>query len=416
MISFKPIVFHQVKPKGGAYNVKIRVTYKGVSRYLPTTLFCSASELTRQGKIKPGNTLTKGNILCDEMRKTLEDVSPFTLESKDVDWVVKHIKAEMRYEHFTLDFFVWADEAMQTKNGRTRRIYEMAVKSFRRYAGDTLDINDITTTLVKGFIGWVNTTPVYRSAGRGKTESILTDRLHNPGAGERKTKYLSVLYKMAQDKYNDEDSGKILIPKHPFNRVVHTLPPTYMSQKSIGIEGIQMLIDYKPTSSREVVARDCFLISFLLMGANIADIYEALPPVNGRWEYNRAKTRDRRADKAKMIVYVPEEVKPYIDRHLDQSGKYWLDLWMYYSSPTSITNTINAGLNTICENCGCKHFTMYAARKSWATIARQLGIEKATIDECLAHIGDYRIADIYIERNWDLINAANRKVLSQFRW
>lgn len=416
MISFKPIVFHQVKPKGGAYNVKIRVTYKGVSRYLPTTLFCSASELTRQGKIKPGNTLTKGNILCDEMRKTLEDISPFTLEAKDVDWVVKHIKSQMRYEHFTLDFFEWADEAMQTKNGRTRRIYEMAVKSFRRYAGDTLDINDITTTLVKGFIGWVNTTPVYRSAGRGKTEPILTDRLHNPGAGERKTKYLSVLYKMAQDKYNDEDSGKILIPKHPFNRVVHTLPPTYMSQKSIGIEGIQMLIDYKPTSSREVVARDCFLISFLLMGANIADIYEALPPINGRWEYNRAKTRDRRADKAKMIVYVPEEVKPYIDRHLDQSGKYWLDLWMYYSSPTSITNTINAGLNTICENCGCKHFTMYAARKSWATIARQLGIEKATIDECLAHIGDYRIADIYIERNWDLINAANRKVLSQFRW
>ena len=152
------------------------------------------------------------------------------------------------------------------------------------------------------------------------------------------------------------------------------------------------------------------------MGANIADLYEALPPINGKWEYCRAKTREHRADNARMVVYVPDEVKPYTERHQDYSGKYWLDLWQNYSSPTSITNTINAGLKTICEGCGHKNFTMYAARKSWATIARQLGIEKATIDECLAHIGDYKIADIYIERNWDIINAANAKVISQFRW
>ena len=416
MVTFKPVVFHQVKPKNGTYNVKIRVTYKGVSRFLPTTLFCTQAELTRQGKIKPGNTLTKGNILCDEMRETLEDVSPFTLESKDVDWVVKHIKSEMRFEHFSLDFFEWADEAMQTKKEKTRRIYALAIKSFRRYVGDTIDINDITTTIIKGFIGWVNTTPVYRGMGRGKTTSVLSDVMHKPGAGERMTKYLSLLYKMAQDRYNDEDAGKILIPKHPFNRVAHTLPPAYMSQKSIGTDAVQMLIDYKPTSSREEIARDCFLISLLLMGANIADIYEALPPVNGKWEYCRAKTRDRRADQARMIVYVPDELQPYIARHLDYSGKHWFDLWQNYSSPTSVTNAINAGLTTICESCGLHHFTMYAARKSWATIARQQGIEKATIDECLAHIGDYKIADIYIEKNWDIINAANAKVISLFKW
>lgn len=59
-------------------------------------------------------------------------------------------------------------------------------------------------------------------------------------------------------------------------------------------------------------------------------------------------------------------------------------------------------------------FTFYAIRKSWATIARSrpLCLEKATIDECLVHIGDYPVADIYIGRDWELLWEANEKVMS----
>ena len=38
------------------------------------------------------------------------------------------------------------------------------------------------------------------------------------------------------------------------------------------------------------------------------------------------------------------------------------------------------------------------------------------MDEALAHVGDYRVTDIYAERNWELSWEANRKVLSLFRW
>ena len=416
MVTFKPVVFHQVKPKNGAYNVKIRVTYKGVSRFLPTTLYCTQEELTRQGKIKPCNTLTKASELCDRMRQTLAEVSPFTLESKDVEWVVQHIKNSLQVESFSLDFFEWAQEAMKSKKERTRRIYGLAVNSFRRFVGSNIDINDITASLIKEFITWVNTTPVYRGKGRGKKESYESDVMHYAGAGERKTHYLSNLYKMAQEKYNDEDSGKILIPRHPFSRVKQTLPPAFKGQHSVGTDIIQMLIDYQPESQRESGARDYFLISFLLMGANVADLYKALPPVGGVWEYNRTKTQDRRADKARMRVYVPDEVLPYVERHKDMTGRHWMDFSRNFTTTTSMTNSINEGLKSICSKCGIQKFTMYAARKTWATVARQLGVEKATIDECLCHVGDYRIADIYIEKNWDIINAANAKVISLFKW
>jgi hypothetical protein len=43
-------------------------------------------------------------------------------------------------------------------------------------------------------------------------------------------------------------------------------------------------------------------------------------------------------------------------------------------------------------------------------------VEKATIDDCLCHKGDFAVADIYAERAWHLMAAANDKVLRLFRW
>lgn len=415
MISFKPVVFHQVKPKNGAYNVKIRVTYKGVSRFLPTTLFCTQADLTRQGKIKPCNTLTKGNELCDRMRATLADLSPFTLESKDIDWIVQYIKKELSTDTFKLDFFEWADECLEKKQPTTRRVYYLAVNSFKVFCHGKLDINDITASLLKEFIEWVNNSPIPYGKGRGHSETEPGPVKHREGAGERKTEYLRNLYRLAQEKYNDEDTGKIVIPKYPFGRISLRKPPA-RGQHPVSADIIQRLIDENPTTVRERRAIDYFLISFLLMGANIADLFEATEPINGIWEYKRAKTKEKRADEARMVVYVPDEIKPYIERQKDKTGKMWLNMKNDFSNTTAVSVSISRGFGTICERLGIPHFTHYAARKTWATIARRIGVEKATIDEGLAHVGEYRVADIYIEKNWDLINAANHKVISQFRW
>ena len=54
----------------------------------------------------------------------------------------------------------------------------------------------------------------------------------------------------------------------------------------------------------------------------------------------------------------------------------------------------------------------YQFRHSMATIARnELGIDKATVDEMLNHVGSNRIADIYIKKDYKQINLANKKVV-----
>ena len=81
-----------------------------------------------------------------------------------------------------------------------------------------------------------------------------------------------------------------------------------------------------------------------------------------------------------------------------------------------ITKYVNDGLAKWCGQENLDVFTFYAVRKSWATIARKAGVEKALVDEGLAHVGDYKLTDIYAERPWEKINDANSKVLALFEW
>ena len=55
----------------------------------------------------------------------------------------------------------------------------------------------------------------------------------------------------------------------------------------------------------------------------------------------------------------------------------------------------------------------YAARHSWATIARNdADVDKYTVHSALNHVDEeMKATDIYIKKSWDPIDRANRKVL-----
>lgn len=141
-----------------------------------------------------------------------------------------------------------------------------------------------------------------------------------------------------------------------------------------------------------------------------ADLYEGIPPQRPYWRYFRKKTTKRRTDRAEVIVAVEAQMEAFIKILQDGTG---LHLW---KSSRIADTQVNKYLRQWAEREGVEPFTFYAARHSWATIARRLGVEKATIDEALGHIGDYKVADIYAERNWSLAWEANRKVLAEFSW
>ena len=415
MNTFKAIIIPGNKRKDGTYPVNIRVTFRGKTRRLATTLVCAAGDLTRTLKIKDATILNKSDALIARMRDAVKDLSPFDLESHDVDWVVRHIKDALTEEEFHLDFFEWADRYIQGKAETTRRAYTCALNTFERYIGKReVDINDISRPMLLEFMEMVDGEKKMHYNNRtGKLEQSKVDKIPR-GASTRHLAKLEHIYKAAKDKYNDEDAGRILIPRSPFSKIAKFYPVS-KGQSNLGAELMQQIISAQVDSEVMRTALDLFIVSFALMGANMADLYFA-KPVKEEWVYNRQKTRTRRADRAEMRVTIPAELQTYLER-LKGRGGWWLnELHRFASTKDFATARVNRCLRKWCEDNGVEVFTFYAARHTWASLARREGVDKSTIDDCLGHKGQFQVADIYAEKAWDLMQEANRKVLALFTW
>ena len=178
---------------------------------------------------------------------------------------------------------------------------------------------------------------------------------------------------------------------------------------------MQRVISFRTDNAVMRTALDIFVVSFVLMGANMADLHAARP-FKGEWVYNRQKTSTRRADRAVMRVEIPPEARPFLDR-LEGKGPWWLNgLHRFASSKDFATARVNRCLKRWCVAEGVEPFTFYAARHTWASLARKEGVDKSTIDECLSHVGQHKLVDIYAEKDWTLIKEANEKVISLFVW
>lgn len=415
MITFKAIIIPGNKRKDGTYPVNIRVTFKGKVRRLATTLVCTPGDLTRTLKIKNATILNKSDALIARMRDAVKDLSPFDLESQDVDWVVRHIKDSLTQEDFHLDFFEWSDKYILTKTETTRRAYSCALNTLERFLGRrSLDINDISRSLLLDFMEMVDNAKKMRyNAKTGKVEESGVDKIPH-GASTRHLAKLEHLFNAAKEKYNDEDSGRILIPRSPFSKIAKVYPVSN-GQGNLGQELMQRIIASQVDNGVMRTALDMFIVSFGLMGANMADLYFA-KPVKEEWVYNRQKTASRRADRAEMRVAIPEQLKPYLER-LKGKGGWWLNrLHEFASSKDFATARVNRCLKKWCEDNEVEVFTFYAARHTWASLARKEGVDKSTIDDALGHRGSFQVADIYAEKAWNLIQDANQKVLALFTW
>lgn len=387
MITYKAIIIPGGRRKDGIWPVKIRVTFKGVSRRIPTTLACTDADLTRSGKIKNAAILERAGELITRMREATADLSPFTLEAWSVDEVVAHIRAALSADSFRLDFFAYGRELIAGKIPHTRAYYQTALNALADYLGrNTLDINSITRGMLVSFA---------ESVGEVKAARHLAK--------------LAFIHRSARDQFNDEDTGAIRIPRQPFQNLPKVRPQG-KGQKALQPQELQALIDCTPANEWEALALSAFLLSFCTMGANLADLYAERGPISGVWCYKRRKTG------VYNEVAVNARIAGLAGQLQDGPAGWWLPALHRYGTADTATHNINKWLAQIAARLGLPSFRFYAARKTWATTARRLGIEKATIDDALAHAGDYRMADIYAEKNWTLTAAANERVQAEFRW
>ncbi|GAB6120969.1 tyrosine-type recombinase/integrase [Dysgonomonas termitidis] len=422
MATFKAEV--QNKRADGTYNVRIRVTHNRQIRRISTNLYVTTDDLTIKSlKIKNIKILKKTEFLVQECREVCNDLG-FELFNTPIEDLVEKLKSRLQGgEKFYLDFMQYTrDKASGMKKG-TGDTYLSVLNSLKRFTKrDSLDISEINTNFLREFERFIVTEPSQRGYNRKKPRKEPEAK-----GGRAVSKYLScirAIYNMAKDEFNDEERGIIKIPFYPFKK--YKLKPIPKTRKrALPVASIQQIIDLP--YEKEIVggrtsllnlAKDCFILSFALIGINSADMYHSGLPENNIITYNREKTESRRSDGAEMCVRIENCIMKLMDKYKDD--KKLFRFHRHYVNPKIFNAAINKGLKRVGAQIGINNLEFYSARHSWATIARSsaVGIDKYTVHEGLNHAPDkdMKVTDIYIDRDWSVIWEANKKVLDLFDW
>lgn len=400
MATFKAEVRLDYLREDGTYPIRIRITHNRKIKRVATNLYVDKKDVTKGGKIKNQQIVDNLESLIRGYRKKVNELS-LTLDMMEIDELADYLTK--KDDVLKVDFFEFAETWIKEHEGKKGLyIFSSMLNTLEKFVGRrNLEFREINHKFLKKFEEYL---------GHRRRLSLYMAKIRH-------------LHNEAKEKYNDEEIGRILIPWSPFSKyVIPNVQPT--RQRSITAGQVRQIFElpYKPNRfpTRPCcynIAKDVFILSFCLMGMNTADLYlcEELIEDNGKLTiaYNRAKTSTRRADKARICVDVHPFIMHLFEKYKNPRLGKVFSFANRYCDYTQFNKSVNKGLKEIGELIGVDDLEFYAARHTFATIARNdLSYDKVAVGESLNHLDvKSRITDIYIKKDFAIINKLNRDVI-----
>ena len=416
MLTIKAEVQRDKQRSDGTYNVKVRFTQDRKVKRLSSSLFVSSKDLTKSFNFKEGTTVKREvdkliQTYQEKCAKLQLEVNHYTLDD-----IFSFLKSE-REQTQSIDFIQYCKEWLETTDIKGKKNYQSALNSFISYLGkEHLKTDEVTSQLLNGFKAHLNLKrekQVLQLQKQGKR--IPSNRIVSLYLGS-----IRHLFNEAKKKYNDYDKNIILIPHSPFEHI--EVPKQEATRKrALTAEVINQILmlpyicnaNGKERNCPFNLAKDCFILSFCLMGMNSVDLHSCDEIEENVITYYRSKTTGRRLDKAKMKVSILPILSSLIKKYKDYTDKKVFRFYQMYNTANNFNRAINAGLKEIGKLLKVNDLEFYAARHSWATIAlNKVGIDKYTVHSALNHVDEaMKVTDIYIERDFINENQANAKVI-----
>ena len=293
------------------------------------------------------------------------------------------------------------------KNGpyRTSLHYKATLNSFKRYR-DNRDIalSEIDADVMRSYEAYL-----HHTAEVCKNTSSF---------------YLRIL----RATYNKAVAKRLTPQQHPFREVYTGIAPT--RKRAIPTEDvsqIKRLHSVKELTPKEEMARDTFLMSFYLRGISFIDLAHLRKSdlKDGFLHYTRRKTGQRLTirwedDMQELLekYQVQTVTSPYLFPFLVDDGKTRQDktvdkkqkeVHLYHNAEARISYH----LRKLGAKIGVKgKLTLYVARHSWATTARDNDISISVISEALGHHSE-TTTQIYLNSiKSSEVDDANAKILA----
>jgi hypothetical protein len=219
---------------------------------------------------------------------------------------------------------------------------------------------------------------------------------------------LRTLFNAARKYYNRPSLGIVPIQFSPFSE--YQLPElTETRKRNLTTEQLRAFIKFEPPESGRIrVAYDLFLLSFYMCGMNAVDFYNCGFKINdGRLEYERSKTKEKRKDRAFISIKVPEPAIPLIKKYKDH-------LTTVYCEIGNLNKALNNGLKVIGGTIGVPDLSFYWGQHTFGNLARNK-CRKSKDDVALAlnHVDHgRRTTDIYLEKDWTIVDEVQEAVIA----
>ena len=379
--------------KDGSRAVMIRLVSGKTQKHIPTQVTLAKNEYREypDGRIKVLNNNKYFDIedflsnIQTKVNEVLRNNYGLTLTAEQI---INHIFKPTKNEIRKKNFFTFAEDWIEASSIKDKANYRSALNSLKKFCNSTyLPFGDMNVQLLIGFSNSLKETK------RAQSQYLAAIR-H--------------IYNQAALQFNTDDD----IVLSPYLFVRFKVPKQKPAgQRALSIEQLREFFRYEPKTRIEEMAKDLALLSLCLMGTNAIDFYNSTKYDGRIFAYERTKTKDARDDHAHIEIAVDERIKPLFDKYRCKDGSKVFHFGKY-AGYESFYQSIRVALRRIRDYLGWETLQFYQFRHSMATIARnELGIDKATVDEMLNHVGSNRIADIYIKKDYKQINIANKKVV-----
>lgn len=378
------------KGKKKTRSVSFLVCQGSSKKRIPTDITVSDTELSTNGKKIKSPIKAK---LIEVKRRELQD----KLDALSLETIGMNVDAAYIVERITatkvggIDFFSFADEWLENTTIKGKKNYLTMLNSVETYNGKrSLPLELITYSWLQGYENYLHDKP--------RAMTLYLGQIRH-------------LYREAMRQYNTDFEQ--VIKNDPFMRYKVPRQILKKGMRALTLEQLLQIYKYKgETGSRAQLARDCFILSFCLMGMNSADMFLCTDREGDIIRYNRAKTKDRRSDEAYIEVVIQPFIKDLVKKYEGKDRVF--NFYKRYSNASNFNVNINIGLKEVGESVGIDGLNFYQARHTFATLSRNLmRFSKSDVDEALNHVGSLDIADVYIAKDFSIINDNNAKLIKR---
>lgn len=408
MATFKAVVHKHQERKDGKFPVSIRLTQNRQTVYIKTGLYCSKSQITKKTfEIKDQFILMRTGQTIAQYEKQLLSLSTTEL----LNMSAQNLRAFLSTNPEQIDYLGYCKKLIETDKEKWSAL-SSALNMLDEMGIKQMYVNDFTSN----FIYRLKTHMDNRTFPITKNGKVIGQKHYKVRTKNSYLISLCQVFRMMQKEYNTEFHK--VITHDPFIDFEY-YKKEVTAKRSMSVEHVRKILEYQAPTEIQQTTIDILKLSFCLCGLNIIDLI-SLEPNNydaktKRINYERRKTKGVRADNAFSSIHIEPEIENIVEKYIARAKQHGSKLLFHFGSERTdrgISRNIGMTLYRICDQIGIEHISPYWFRHTWATIARnECNISKDDIDLCLNHVGQNKMADIYIKTDWSRIDNANRKVL-----